>query len=92
MRHEPGTSARRAGSGDQIAQAGTLTDVIKQYLNPYRFARAYAESGELLMGTAEVQAISPILPGQPRLTDKQARLLIGFLASLDDAAATAEHR
>ncbi|WP_281286998.1 hypothetical protein [Aquicoccus porphyridii] len=44
------------------------------------------------METAEVQAISPILPGQPRLTDKQVRLLIGFLASLDDAAATAEHR
>lgn len=68
-------------------QAETLADAIQQHLNPYRFIRAYAESGEHLMELAEVEAISPVLSATAQLTNEQVLLLASFLSSLEDADA-----
>ncbi|GGE48126.1 MULTISPECIES: cytochrome-c peroxidase [Rhodobacterales] len=70
-------------------QGKTLSEAIQQHLNPYQFARAYAEGGEHLMGSTEIDAISPILAPRSMITDAQIELLIAFLKSLEDRRADA---
>ncbi|WP_420006525.1 cytochrome-c peroxidase [Arenibacterium sp. LLYu02] len=68
-------------------QADTLEIAIKQHLDPYRFARAYAEGGEHLMAPTEIDAISPILETGSFITEEQIGLLIAFLEALEDRRA-----
>ncbi|KHQ49990.1 cytochrome-c peroxidase [Mameliella alba] len=68
-------------------QGKTLSEAIQQHLNPYQFARAYAEGGEHLMGPAEIDAIAPILAPRSMITYAQVELLIAFLKSLEDRRA-----
>ena len=70
-------------------QAATLVEAIRQHLNPYLFARAYAEGGEHLMESAEIDAISPILAQRSVITDAQVEPLTAFLKSLEDRRAGA---
>tara|TARA_R110000850_G_scaffold80785_3_gene173367 strand:- start:218 stop:1342 length:1125 start_codon:yes stop_codon:yes gene_type:complete len=68
-------------------QADTLVEAIRQHLDPYRFARAYAESGEHLMAPAEIDAISPILASGSLITEEQVGRLVAFLEALEDRRA-----
>ena len=70
-------------------QTNTLEAAIRQHLNPYQFARAYAEGGEHLMGPEEIDAISPILVPRSMINEAQVELLIAFLKSLQDGRADA---
>lgn len=67
--------------------AETLSEAIRRHLNPYLFARAYAEGGEHLMEPAEINAISPTLAPGSMINDAQIELLIAFLKSLEDRRA-----
>ncbi|WP_146681716.1 hypothetical protein [Thioclava sp. F28-4] len=68
-------------------QADTLVVAIRQHLDPYRFARAYAEGGEHLMAPTEIDAISPILASGSLITEEQVGLLFAFLEALEDRRA-----
>lgn len=65
-------------------QADTLVVAIRQHLDPYRFARAYAAGGEHLMAPTEIDAISPILASGSLITEEQVGLLVAFLDALED--------
>lgn len=65
-------------------EAATLKDAITQHLDPYRFSRAYAETGEHLMGPEEISAISPILLSSKVVTPHQTELIVEFLKTLED--------
>lgn len=73
-------------------QAETLAEAIRQHLDPFRFARAYAEGGEHLMAPAEVDAISPILASGTYITGDQVGLLVAFLEALEDGHAASLSR
>ena len=68
-------------------QADTLIEAIRQHLDPYRFARAYADGGERLMTPVEINSISPILAPHSVITEAQIEFLIAFLRSLEDRRA-----
>ncbi len=69
-------------------QIETLAEAIEQHLNPHRFAREYAESGEHLMNPTEIAAISPLLATLETVTELQTQLLSDFLSSLEDCKAS----
>ena len=68
-------------------RADALVEAIRQHLDPYRFARAYAEGGEHLMAPAEIEAISPILASRSLMTEDQVGQLVAFLEALEDSRA-----
>ncbi|WP_166462013.1 cytochrome-c peroxidase [Paracoccus alkanivorans] len=68
-------------------QVNTLAEAIKQHLAPYRFAREYAEGGEHLMESVEVEAISSILTAPNIISGEQVHLILAFLKSLEDRKA-----
>ncbi|MEX0709354.1 MAG: His-Xaa-Ser system-associated MauG-like protein [Woeseia sp.] len=63
----------------------TLDGVIRQHIDPLRFARQYNNVGDHAMTPAEIDSVSPILADGLRITETEIGLLIAFLDALTNA-------
>lgn len=66
----------------------TLIEAIRQHLHPLASADRYDESGGMMMTTAEIDAVSPVLTIRRQLNDADIAALVAFLQTLEDPATT----
>ncbi|HEV2515161.1 MAG TPA: cytochrome c peroxidase [Devosia sp.] len=72
--------------------ATSLVDVVRQHLDPHRFAYGYNETGDHRMSSEEIMAISPLLTSSPSVDGDDLRALVSFLDALTGDPSPKEDR